>query len=62
MAYSMGKKVMSDNVTIWDDGNDVRGLAQPFDSEGVPKKKVVIIDKGVATGVVYDSAQRRRKG
>ncbi|MGI6643977.1 MAG: TldD/PmbA family protein [Bacillota bacterium] len=62
MAYSMGKKVMSDNVTIWDDGNDVRGLAQPFDSEGVPKKKVVIIDKGVATGVVYDSRAAAAEG
>ncbi len=55
MAYSMGKKVMSDNVTIWDDGNDLRGLAAPFDAEGVPKQKVMIIDKGVAKGVVYDS-------
>ncbi len=62
MAYEMGKKVMGDNVTIWDDGNDLRGLADPFDSEGMPKKKVVIIDKGVASGVVYDSRSAAVEG
>ncbi len=55
MATKMGQKVMGDNVTIWDDGLDTRGFASPFDIEGTPRKKVVFIDKGVATGVVYDS-------
>ncbi len=54
MASQMGQKVMGDNITIWDDGLDTRGLAIPFDSEGMPKRKVVLIDKGVAAGVVYD--------
>jgi predicted Zn-dependent protease len=62
MARRMGEKVMGDNVTIWDDGLDPRGLAVPFDSEGMPKKKVVFIDKGVATGVVYDSRTAAKDG
>ncbi|MFA6654216.1 MAG: metallopeptidase TldD-related protein, partial [Bacillota bacterium] len=52
MATKMGQKVMGDNVTMWDDGMDTRGFASPFDAEGVPREKVVFIDKGVATGVV----------
>jgi len=35
----------------------------PFDYEGVPKQKVMLIEKGVATGVVYDSfTAGREKG
>lgn len=62
MANAMGKKVMGDNVTIWDDGLDTRGLATPFDAEGMPKKKVVFIDKGVAAGVVYDTGTAAKDG
>jgi len=54
MAERMGEQVMDSKVTIWDDGTDPAGLAQPFDAEGVPKQKVMLIDHGVAAGVVYD--------
>lgn len=62
MADKMGRKVMGDNITIWDDGLDVRGLDVPFDLEGMPKKKVVFIDKGVASGVVYDTRTAVKDG
>ena len=62
MATKMGQKVMGDNVTMWDDGMDTRGFASPFDAEGVPRKKVVFIDKGVATGVVYDTRTAAKDG
>jgi predicted Zn-dependent protease len=62
MARRMGEKVLGANVTIWDDGLDQRGLAMPFDAEGVPKQKVVFIDRGVACGVVYDSFTAAREG
>ncbi|HVP36974.1 MAG TPA: TldD/PmbA family protein [Terriglobales bacterium] len=51
----MGKKVMSEKFTLTDDGTDENGVPFPFDFEGVPKKKVVFIEKGVAKGLVYDS-------
>lgn len=54
MATKMGQKVMGDNVTIWDDGLDPRGFAESFDDEGVPKRKVVFIENGIARDVVYD--------
>jgi len=49
-------------VTIWDDGTDPLGRPIPFDFEGVPKRKVVLIDRGVATNVVHDSATAAREG
>jgi PmbA protein len=49
------QKIMGENITIYDDGNDQSAIAFPFDFEGVPKQKVTLIEKGVAKGVVYDS-------
>jgi PmbA protein len=51
----IGKKIMADSVSIVDDGLDPRGLPMPFDFEGVPKRRVPIVDAGVPTGPVYDS-------
>jgi PmbA protein len=50
-----GERITGENITIWDDGHDSRGLINPFDYEGVPKQRVVLIENGVAKGVVYDS-------
>ena len=50
-----GEKITGENITIWDDGHDPRGLVLPFDFEGVPKQRVTLIEKGIAKGVVYDS-------
>jgi predicted Zn-dependent protease len=50
-----GEKIAGDNITIWDDGYDPRGLVLPFDFEGVPKQHVTLVKNGVAKKVVYDS-------
>jgi len=62
MATKTGHKVMGDNITIWDDGLDTRGFASPFDVEGTPRQKVVFIDRGVASGVVYDTRTAAKEG
>lgn len=51
----LGRKITGENVTIYDDGLDPQGLSVPFDMEGVPKKRLKLIDKGIASGVVYDT-------
>ncbi len=56
MCGRLGQRVTGEKITIWDDGLDPRGLPLPFDFEGTPKQKVVLIDKGIAQNVVYDSA------
>ncbi|MGI6344799.1 MAG: TldD/PmbA family protein [Bacillota bacterium] len=62
MATQFGQQVMGENVTIWDEGLHPEGFVCPFDSEGMPKQKVMLIDKGVAAGVVYDSQAAQREG
>jgi PmbA protein len=58
----LGKKIASKKVTIYDDGLDPRGVPMPFDFEGVPKSKVMIIEKGVAKSAVYDTITAKRAG
>lgn len=55
LSGKIGKKITSGKISIYDDGYKLNGVPFPFDFEGVPKKKVMFIDKGVANGVVYDS-------
>ena len=57
----LGEPVVGKNITIWDDGSDPRGLPIPFDFEGVAKKRVMLIEDGIAKGVVYDSATAGRE-
>jgi predicted Zn-dependent protease len=58
----LGKKLVDEKVTIYDDGVDPQGLQVPFDFEGVPKQKVTFFEKGVAKGVTYDSLTAGREG
>jgi len=51
----IGEKIMSEDLTIYDDGYDTRGFAIPFDCEGVNKQKTAFIDKGIAGKPVFDS-------
>jgi len=58
----LGERVVGESITIWDDGTDSRSLAMPFDWEGQPKRKVMLIENGVARNVVYDSYTANREG
>ncbi|MGE5586207.1 MAG: TldD/PmbA family protein [Bacillota bacterium] len=62
MSGNIGQRITGGNVTIWDDGLDPAGVPLSFDVEGVPKQKVVLIEGGVARGVVYDSYTAAREG
>ena len=62
LAENIGKKIMSDSMTFYDDGNDTKGIAIPFDFEGVPKKKVYFVEKGVGKGVVWDRLSGKKHG
>jgi predicted Zn-dependent protease len=58
----LGKRVMGENVSIWDDGADPAGLPSPIDFEGVPRQRVDLVTGGVATAVVHDAATAARAG
>ena len=58
----LGKRVMGESVSIWDDGADPSGLPAPIDFEGVVRKRVDLIERGIATAVVHDAATGTRAG
>jgi predicted Zn-dependent protease len=55
LSRKLGRRVLSENITIWDDGLDPRGLPVPFDFEGTPKRRLVLFERGVFRNMVYDS-------
>jgi PmbA protein len=60
---SLGKQLFDRNICIIDDPLRVRGLrSQSFDAEGVAVKKLAIIDGGVLTSWLLDSATARELG
>jgi len=61
MAERLGQRIAGDNITIRDDALDPRGLPFPFDLEGTPKEKVTLINRGVASAVVYDRQTAARE-
>lgn len=60
LAGRMGEQVFAPSITIVDDGNDPAGLRMPFDFEGTPKQRVVLIEQGNARGIVYDTTYGKR--
>jgi predicted Zn-dependent protease len=56
MAEKMGSRICAAKVSIWDDGRDRSGLPRLFDYEGVARRRVMLVDRGIAAGVVTDSA------
>ncbi len=58
----IGKKVVGENITIYDDGLSSETIPLPFDFEGVSKKKVTFFEKGVAKDVVYDTLTAYKEG
>ena len=58
--FEAGKRIGSDLVTIVDDGDDPAGLPLWFDYEGVAKRRVELVDRGICREVVYDSQTAAR--
>ena len=50
----IGEPIVDAKVSIADDALDPRGLPKACDFEGVAKRRVELIDAGVARGVVWD--------
>src|SRR5207302_161831 len=54
LAGKLGKKIMSEAVTIVDDPTAADALGLPFDFEGTPSQRVVLVENGIARDVVWD--------
>ncbi len=62
LAGRMGERLFAPQITITDDGADPETLRLPFDFEGTPRQRVVLIDRGKAAGIVYDTTYGARFG
>ena len=56
----IGKKVFGDNITIWDDAYHPLQSGPPHDGEGVPRQRVLLVDKGVPKNLVYARATAKK--
>jgi predicted Zn-dependent protease len=62
MCDKLGKRITGENITVVDDAYHPCGIGIPFDYEGIPKRRVSLIENGVANGVVYDRSHAARAG
>jgi PmbA protein len=57
----LGEKIAADSVMVYDDGRMLGGLgSKPFDGEGLPTQKTVIVDKGRLTSYLLDTYAARK--
>jgi PmbA protein len=63
LAGKLGEKVASDDLTVVDDGT-IPGLfgTSPFDDEGVPSRRTVVIDRGVLKSYLLNTYAARKLG
>ena len=63
LAGKLGEKVASENVTVIDDAT-IPGLfgTTPFDDEGVPSRRTVVIEKGVLKSYLLNCYAARKLG
>jgi predicted Zn-dependent protease len=62
LAGGLGRAYAGENVTLVDDFTHPLNPGQPFDYEGAPKHRVVLLEGGVANGVVTDARWARKLG
>jgi PmbA protein len=61
LAGKQGSLLFSEKVTLIDDGLLPGGYStSPFDGEGVPSRKTVLVDGGFIRGTLYDSYYARK--
>jgi predicted Zn-dependent protease len=56
----MGKKIFGDNITLWDDAYHPLQTGEPYDGEGMPRQKVLLVDRGVPKNLVYSRATAKK--
>ena len=59
---NLGKRILGENFTLLDDSLDAAFLPFPFDIEGLPKRRVALVENGVIRTPVLDKAWADRLG
>jgi PmbA protein len=59
----MGKQFASPLLTLVDDGTMARSMgSSPFDGEGVPTQKTILVENGVLKNFIYNTKAAKRAG
>lgn len=58
----LGKPLLGKNITITDDVYHSEQLGAPFDGEGIPRQRVLLVDGGVPRNLVYSRRSAKRSG
>jgi predicted Zn-dependent protease len=56
----MGQKILGDNITLVSDPYHPLQQGRPFGGDGIPTKRVVLAENGVAANLVYDRLTARK--
>jgi len=56
----LGKKIFGENITLWDDAYHSQQTGEPYDGEGLPRQKVLLVDRGVPQNLVYSRATAKK--
>ncbi len=62
MGGRVGERITGERATLTDDPFDPRAFGRPFDSEGTPRRRVTLIERGVARGIVHDRRTALKAG
>lgn len=58
----VGKKLFGDNIQIWDDAAHPLQAGVPFDGEGVPRRKLTLVEAGIPRDLAYSRTSAHRAG
>jgi predicted Zn-dependent protease len=58
----LGKPLLGKNITITDDVYHPEQLGAPFDGEGIPRQRVILVDSGVPRNLVYSRRSAKKAG
>ena len=63
LAGKLGQKIAGDNVTVIDDGTMRGGFGtSPFDGEGIPTRRTVVIENGVLKSYLLNTYTAKKLG
>jgi PmbA protein len=56
----IGKRILGENISLWDDVYHPLQTGAPYDGEGVPKQRVALVEGGVPKNLVYARATAKK--
>src|SRR5437870_8982783 len=63
LAGKLGQKIAGDNVTVIDDGTMIGGFGtSPFDDEGIPTRRTVVIENGILKSYLLNTYTAKKLG